>query len=298
LNKNKFIKNLLVQLIINPSKAPYSHAYPVPLIVQFPDQTPKSNLLRRSQSALSPPSPIRYAPAPAAAARLFLPPPAAGGQRGAAVKLLAEDMREPEHHLPVLGGGAGPAAVRAAGIPAQVQQQRRVPEPLQLPGVSGGKHLPQEPVPTCGGLQPAARHRLPRADFQRLDRVPATLLQQSQQGAALPREVHGVPTGAFGWVSQPALRQLLLRPARRRPEFLEQPRPGRHPAELLLRFCTGSCGSPGEWRRVHRQLEEGVSPGVDRGARELPGVHCKRRGMRVRRQRADLRLQMLRQLAP
>ena len=60
-------------------------------------------------------------------------------------------MRAPEHHLPVLGGGAGPAAVRAAGIPAQVQQQRRLPEPLHLPGVSGGEHLPQEPILTCGG---------------------------------------------------------------------------------------------------------------------------------------------------
>jgi len=234
---------------------------------------------------------------PLPAAR-FLPPPAGGSRSRTAARLLDEDMREPEHHLPVLGGGARPAAVRAAGIPALVQQQRRVPEPLHLPGVSGGEHLPREPILTCGGHQPAASQRLPSTDVQRLDHLSATLLQQSQQGAALPREVHGVSTGAFGWVSQPALRQLLLRPARRRPEFLEQPRPGRHPAELLLRFRASSCGSPGEWRRVPSQLEEGVSPGVDRGARRLPGVHGKRRGMRVRRHRADLRLQLLRQLAP
>ncbi|RLN25019.1 hypothetical protein C2845_PM07G03530 [Panicum miliaceum] len=105
-----------------------------------------------------------------------------------------------------------PDGGRAAGstCAAQVQQQRRVPEQIHLPGVSGGEHLPQEPIPTCGGHQPAARHRLPRADVQRLDRRPATLLQQGQQRAALPREVPGAFAGSSGRVPQPALRQPVL----------------------------------------------------------------------------------------
>lgn len=137
----------------------------------------------RTQATLHPQSAMQPAPPPPPTAR-FLPPPAGGGQHG---RLLAQVMRGAQHHLPVLAGGARAAAVLPT--PVQQRRRRRVPE-----------HLPRQPLlPRCGP-QPPARHRLPAADGERLAPLAGrdVCLQPSQQGAALPREVHGVPAAGLG----------------------------------------------------------------------------------------------------
>lgn len=72
---------------------------------------------------------IHDASAPTAAIR-FLSPIVGAGHPVKTAKLQAQGVRGLEHRLPVLAGGALPAAVRAPVVSAQVQQQRRIPQPL------------------------------------------------------------------------------------------------------------------------------------------------------------------------
>jgi hypothetical protein len=196
-------------------------------------------------------------------------------------------MRGAEHHLPVLAGGARRAAMRAALLPAQVQQQRRVPQPLRVRILPRGQHLlPQQLLPR-GRRQPPARHRLPGAAVQHLARhrpgsVPHRL---NQLRAAFPLQVQGATTGGPSWISPPALQQPILRQRRWRAEVRQPQRSQGHPTELRVISCADSW----QWR-LYRQDEERVPAQVDRIVNKLPQMHGQRRGVHVRQQQRGVRL--------